>query len=181
MLDLATGREIAGDISRRIGASHYCERFEVCGSIRRGRPQVHDIDLVVIPKDEDRGWYDITKWAESVVVPGERMSRGMKIVSFTGRFQVGSRKVDAQVDINRATEESWGMLVLAKTGSAQHNVWMAKEAQRLGMKFCPTRGLVRDGHCVAGRDEEAVFKALGLPWIGPALREMRGWRPVWQR
>ena len=31
--------------------SPYCERIEIAGSLRRGKPEVHDIEIVAEPKD----------------------------------------------------------------------------------------------------------------------------------
>ena len=129
----------------------------------------------------EQSWVAIRNWAVKTRVPGERITAGTKLISFTGEFDLGTRKVQCQVDVNRAGGENVGMLLLAKTGAKEHNVWLASRAKRLGMKFCPTRGIERGGEIIAGRTEQEVFQALGLAYVEPNLRECRGMRPLWQR
>lgn len=48
-IPLETAEKAATDIVDAL--TPYCERIAVAGSIRRKKPWVHDIDLVLIPKD----------------------------------------------------------------------------------------------------------------------------------
>ena len=49
----------------------YCERIEIAGSIRRARPEVNDIDLVVIPRTEPReekvDMFQTEKWEANLL------------------------------------------------------------------------------------------------------------------
>ncbi len=49
---LEEAKAIALRVCERIAPA--CERVEVAGSIRRGKPQVGDIELVVIPRFETK-------------------------------------------------------------------------------------------------------------------------------
>ncbi|MBA7670781.1 hypothetical protein ES703_78928 [subsurface metagenome] len=49
-MELEKAKTIAGVVVEAIKV--YCDRIEVAGSIRRQRPIVNDIDLVVIPNDQ---------------------------------------------------------------------------------------------------------------------------------
>jgi DNA polymerase/3'-5' exonuclease PolX len=49
-MELKRAQEIASQVITKLAP--YCERIEVAGSIRRRRPFVHDIDVVVIPTNQ---------------------------------------------------------------------------------------------------------------------------------
>jgi DNA polymerase/3'-5' exonuclease PolX len=49
-MELSRAREIAKRVL--VLLRPFCERAEIAGSIRRGKPEVGDIEIVVIPKDE---------------------------------------------------------------------------------------------------------------------------------
>lgn len=178
MLALEAARAVAAEAKRLFG--RYCQRWEVAGSVRRGRPQVHDLDIVCMPIDM-KAWMELGMTAKGLHVSG-RYVAGPRNLSLVGRWQVpgGSHKVECQVDINSAHELNWGMMLLSKTGSVEHNIWLASRAKKAGMTFSPYQGIMRDGHVIAGATEEEVFKALGLALVPPEQREMRGTRPAWQ-
>jgi DNA polymerase (family X) len=88
-----------------------------------------------------------------------------------------------QVDLKIIPEESWGAALYYFTGSKDHNVAVRTIAQEKGWtlndyglyeddgKPAPhTRGLKP----IASRTEEEIFKAMGLPFIPPEIRENRG-------
>ena len=177
-LDLATARAVAANVKREVG--DYCSVCETAGSVRRGRPEVHDVDLVLVATDL-AAWAEITGWAKRVSVAGTSVRAGAQIVSFTGAFSVDGIPLAAQVDLNRATKENFGMMLLAKTGSKEHNIWMAQRAKTGGRKFCPTRGIESGGNIIAGRSEGEVFRALRLAFVEPKDREMAGAQPRWMR
>jgi len=56
---LADARVIAESLMAALGPG--CERIEIAGSIRRGRPDVGDIELVAIPRIEQirDGFFDL--------------------------------------------------------------------------------------------------------------------------
>jgi len=84
-----------------------------------------------------------------------------------------------QVDFYRAKPETYGIHKLIRTGSAEHNIYLAKLAIKKGMRLHYSKGLVnKSGEIVAGKDEAGVLHALGLPYIKPELREMVRGRPV---
>jgi len=84
-----------------------------------------------------------------------------------------------QVDIYRAAEKNFGVLKLVRTGSGDHNAWLASYARSKGMMLKYSEGLVKDGVVLAGETEEGVFSALGLPYVEPPKREIVNGKPVW--
>ena len=121
--------EEAGLLADRIihSIEHLCDpgKIEVVGSIRRKRPEVHDIDIVLIP--QEWMWSMIiqklkTHMLAHVVEAGPELAR-LKVPT-------GATSEPMQVDIYHARPETWGVLLLIRTGSTQHNVMLCSAAQR---------------------------------------------------
>ena len=84
-----------------------------------------------------------------------------------------------QVDFYRAKPQTFGILLLVRTGSAEHNVWLAGCAISKGMRIKYSEGLIKDNSVIAGETEKGVFEALGLPCPLPSEREIVDGKPVW--
>jgi DNA polymerase (family 10) len=78
-----------------------------------------------------------------------------------------------QVDLRVVPERSFGAALVYFTGSKAHNIALRRRAQDRGLKL-NEYGAFRGKRFVAGRTEEEVYAAVGLPWIPPELREDRG-------
>ena len=132
------------------------KKMEVVGSIRRQRPSVNDIDLLVIPSNQ--GLLDTKLRELGCQFGGPKIRR----LVYKG----------ALVDIYIAGDDTWAMLLLVRTGSTAHNKQLAIRAKRLGLHFAADgRGILQDNKPIAYRSEEEIFAALGLPYIEPHMRE----------
>ena len=136
----------------------YCDRIEVAGSIRRGRVNVRDIDIVAIPNEDKilaAGYFGRQHLISAVAQnsPGQR--NGPDMASF--KYQ------NAPVDIYWATPSSWGTLLLIRTGSKQHNIKLAMLAKNKGWQLKASREGLFDAYKrrIAGDTEEHIFNALG--------------------
>jgi DNA polymerase (family 10) len=78
-----------------------------------------------------------------------------------------------QVDLRVVPPESFGAALCYFTGSKEHNVHLREIAKKQGLKV-NEYGVFRGETRVAGKTEEDVYAALGLPWIPAELREDRG-------
>src|SRR5207249_7997989 len=65
--------------------------------------------------------------------------------------------------------ESWGSALQYFTGSQAHNIATRKIAIAQGLKLSEW-GVFRGTKQIAGKTEEEVYKAIGLPFIAPELR-----------
>lgn len=130
-------------------------QVEVCGSVRRAKPEVGDLDLVVA------GELD---WLREPACPWRYVDGGDR--KATIEFQ------GMQVNIVRAEPEEWGAALLYFTGPQQYNIAYRARAKRMGLKL-NEHGLWRGEHRVAGRTEEEVYQALGKEWKEPAMRGAR--------
>ena len=135
------------------------------GSLRRGRETVGDLDLLVTGPGATAALEPFARWSKV----NEVLARGENKVS----ARVGSEGL--QVDVRTLPVDTFGAAMQYFTGSKEHNVAIRTRAVRMGLKLSEY-GLFRadDNARVAGETEESVYRALGLPWIPPELRENAG-------
>jgi DNA polymerase/3'-5' exonuclease PolX len=163
-----TSAEIAHAIARKIVAElkPACDRIEVVGSLRRGKPTVHDIDIVLLPK--------LQSGPSLEIVLSGLIQRG-SLTPVRGKDKIRSfvaTKTGVPVDIYVATEETWATLLLIRTGSKEHNIKLARRALDLGMKLRASGDGIEgsDGTLTRVTAEEEVFSLLGLSYLRPEER-----------
>jgi DNA polymerase/3'-5' exonuclease PolX len=160
----------------------YCERIEIAGSIRRGKAEVHDVDVVAIPKAVDMpgGLVGLAHFTESQVW-ASLLSVALKkcgvLVAISGSELLRCVFADTgfQVDIHRARTEIWGVILLVRTGSRDHNIQLCALAKSKGLKLSAAEGVVTQegfGKIIASRSEQEIFDALGLAFVEPQNREV---------
>jgi len=83
--------------------------------------------------------------------------------------------VALQADVRVVEPAAYGAALQYFTGSKEHNVTLRERAIKKGLKL-NEYGVwkVDGGRRVAGKTEEDVYKAVGVPWIPPELREDLG-------
>ena len=69
--------------------------------------------------------------------------------------------------------------MLVRTGSAEHNMWLAGHAFSKCMRIKYSEGLIKESVAIAGETEQGVFDALCLPYTLPTQREKAENKPVW--
>lgn len=154
-MELKQATEIAHEIVQAL--QPFCQKIEVAGSIRRKKPFVHDIDIVLIPANQG-----------SLLVAlrdvGTRIKEGSAIVQRQYR--------GAMVDFYIATPETWYTLLLIRTGSKEHNIRLTTLAKRRGWHLHASgKGLTNgNNERIAGDSEESFFEALGIPYLPPGAR-----------
>jgi DNA polymerase (family 10) len=171
-LDLETAQQLAGEIKAAV--EHLCEKIEVAGSIRRQKPKVHDVDFVVVAKS-DADWQRINEALKRLKAK-PNCSGNQTIKAY-----IPCRGGIFQVDFYRAKPSTFGIHLLIRTGSADHNMWLAGCAISKGMRLKYSEGLIKDAASIAGEDEKGVFGALGLPFPPPTEREIIDGKPAWMQ
>lgn len=163
-MELARGITLANEIIAEL--KPYCRplRIEVVGSIRRKKPDVNDIDIVLVPADPWNLFPAIEKLGPYHVNENGQISHGAKI-----------RRIDyklAQIDFYIATEEIWATLLLIRTGSKENNIRLCTHAKNKGWHLAANGDGLFDqsGKRIAGDTEESIYKALGLPYQAPEKR-----------
>ena len=169
-LDLKEAEEIGARVKAAV--EPLCGMIEVAGSIRRQRSKVHDIDFVVVTKN-DTDWQKINEKLKKL--KAKPNCSGNSVIKTFLPCQNGL----FQVDFYRAKPQTFGILLLVRTGSAEHNVWLAGCAISKGMRIKYSEGLIKDNNAIAGETEKGVFEALNLPCPLPSEREIVEGKPVW--
>ncbi|MDI6755534.1 MAG: helix-hairpin-helix domain-containing protein, partial [Thermodesulfobacteriota bacterium] len=140
------------------------KQLEAAGSFRRRKETIGDLDILAICGKSCQVMDHFTEYGEvaEVLARGETRS--------SVRLQCG-----LQVDVRVLEEESYGAALHYFTGSKAHNVAIRDRAKELGLKISEY-GVFRakDEKRLSGAQEEDIFKAVGLPFIPPELREDRG-------
>ena len=160
---MAEGAEVAAALATALREHAPDAEITVVGSLRRGCETCGDLDIVAAGAaptlmEAFTGY----RLVERVLARGETKSS----VLLWGGFQA---------DLRRVGRENLGAALQYFTGSKAHNIALRDRAIGLGYKL-NEYGLYRtdDGTLVAGADEEEIYRALGLSWIPPELRENRG-------
>ena len=158
------------------------ESVEVCGSIRRWRATIGDVDLLVASDAREPIVEAFTEWPEADAT----------IEAGTGKASV--RADGTRVDLRIVDGEEFGAALQYFTGSRAHNVAVRNRAIDRGLKL-NEYGLFdvsevedadaagddaadvdgrRVGERVAGATEDGVYEALDMDPVPPELREDRG-------
>ena len=159
-LALPLANELLGTLRKVPGVT----RVSTAGSLRRMKETVGDLDLLVASTRASRVMDAFTHapFCARVLAAGPTKS---SILTPDG----------LQVDLRVVGPDSFGAAQQYFTGSKEHNVRLRELASRQGYKVNEYGVFrVRTGKRVAGREEADVYRALGLPWIPPELREDRG-------
>ncbi|HSO07237.1 MAG TPA: DNA polymerase/3'-5' exonuclease PolX [Pelomicrobium sp.] len=159
--NLAVAAQYAHALVTHLKTARGVRRVEVAGSFRRWRETVGDLDILVTGKGTDA----IARFVGYDEV-AQVISRGptrAAVVLASG----------LQVDLRVVPEESYGAALHYFTGSKAHNIAIRRLAQSRGLKI-NEYGVFKGRRRVAGKTEESVCAAVGLPWIPPELREDRG-------
>jgi DNA polymerase (family 10) len=159
---LAEAKVFADAVVRHLKRAPGVGQVEVAGSFRRRRETVGDLDLLVTCRRADPV---MDRLADYQAV-AEVLARGK--TKMTVRLRSG-----LQMDLRVVPEASYGAALQYFTGSKEHSIQLRRRALQRGLKI-NEYGIFRGTKCIAGCTEEEVYKAVGLPWIPPELREARG-------
>lgn len=172
------------------------DRLKVCGSLRRMKAEVGDVEIVFVPRTrlvrtEQRDLFG-TLLAPAVEAPetdalftallgagalGKRLKCDGTQTWGTWIKLAVHRRTEVPVDFFSCTEDAWWNLVTCRTGGALSNVAVASAAKAMGWKwnmspqspgFDRLVGLAVEVHPVAS--EREVFEFVGLPYLQPEAR-----------
>jgi DNA polymerase (family 10) len=133
------------------------------GSLRRGRPTVGDLDILVAADDTPavvRAFTTLPLVARVESAGDEKAS----ILLHNG----------TQADLIAVPPALWGSALQHFTGSKAHNIRFRELALARGSSFSEHGFRRADGTVLTCATEEEVYAAVDLPWIPPELREDEG-------
>lgn len=155
---LSLGRSLLASIRQLPGV----ERAELCGSARRYKDTVGDLDFLVASRE-----------GKAVVEGFVRLPQVKEIYAKGKERATVFLNNGLQVDLRVVPPESYGAGLQYLTGSKAHSIRLRALAQEKGLKLSEY-GVFRGEKRLAGETEEGVYAALGLPFIPPPLREDHG-------
>jgi DNA polymerase (family 10) len=163
-MPLGAALPLAEAICTALEALEGTDRISLAGSVRRMRETVKDIDILVTstrPARVMEAFVALPNVAE-VIAHGETKS--------SVRLREG-----IQADLRVVAPECFGAALQYFTGSKQHNIRVRELAQRQGLKV-NEYGVFdeKTNRRVAGATEEEVYRAIGLAFVPPEIREDGG-------
>lgn len=158
---LSTALPYAESIVNELKKLDAVEKITIAGSLRRMRETVGDIDILVVSKSPEEVMDAFTSLdgVEDVIAKGDTKS------------SIVIKGMD--VDLRVVGAESFGAAAHYFTGSKHHNIRIRELGVRKGLKI-NEYGIFRGDKKIGGKNEEDVFKNVGLAYIPPELREDHG-------
>ena len=170
LTDLATARHIVEDMADLLASA--CERLEIAGSIRRGKPAVKDAELVAIALP------GLLSYIDQLVDNGliAKALYGDKQLTRWGNKYRGMQYGNMKIELFLADEDNWGYQYWLRTGPGDANTFvMSWLKHRKDAPIYADGGMWwwkrPDGDArLAVRDEVAMFHLLGMEYIEPQHR-----------
>lgn len=170
----------------RTALEPFCERIVIAGSLRRQKPDVGDIELLLIPKvgtrqkdlldteQYDRAGEFIDGWLKSGVVAKRPNKNGVFTWGSQNRLAVHV-KSGIPLDIFTTTPACWFNALVVRTGPKDSNLLITTTAQKKGYSFEAYGSGFRslNGHNPYHQttSERDVFEFIGLPYLEPRDRK----------
>lgn len=150
------------EIIKKISSLKEVEKINVAGSVRRKKETVKDVDILVASSKPKKIMDFFTSMKEVEKVWGKGLTKSSVRV-----------KEGFDIDLRIVKKNSFGAALQYFTGSREHNIKTRKIAISKGLKL-NEYGVFKREKKIAGKTEEEVYKAIGLPFIPPEIREDRG-------
>jgi DNA polymerase (family 10) len=145
-------------------------RMELGGSLRRRKETINDIDILASAADPGPVMERFITLPQVVQVTNHGDTKSSVIAS----HDAGSgKKILMNADLRVVSDEQFPFALHYFTGNKDHNVAMRVRAQAMGLKL-NEYALANEERSVKVKDEAGLFKAFGLEYIPPELRENTG-------
>ncbi len=170
-----------------------CTRIEIVGSVRRGKPEVHDIELLLTVKNEK----PVPEFGRPASIHETKLDKILSDLEYQEILRHANDKKDGPKYKKRALRlpgefnefcldlfivsppADWGVLSVIRTGPSDFSRWMVTQKRYGGA--LPNSCRVKDGAVYDEGDgskynlpeEEDFFKLCGLGWMEPGQRAAR--------
>lgn len=166
---LPVALSVAEQFRELLLATKLCQKIAIAGSVRRRKETIGDIDLLVSAREKD----------VQNIMDAFCTAEGVAEILAKGETKASVRLSNAlQIDLRVVPLAVFGAALHYFTGSKEHNVHirqMGIKKKRTISEWGVYEGTAGNkGILLASTTEEDVYKAVGLPFIEPELREDRG-------
>jgi DNA polymerase (family X) len=145
-------------------------RIELCGSLRRQRETIKDIDILVSSDDAAPIMDAFVKGPQVQQIIGKGDTKAS--IMAVGLDDQGKRFL-MNADLRVVSDKQFPFALNYFTGSKEHNVTMRQRAIQYGLKLNEYE-LAGAKKKVACKDEADIYRALDLDYVEPELRENTG-------
>jgi DNA polymerase (family 10) len=161
-MNLGSAFPVAKRIVEALRQKTGSQKIEWAGSLRRMKENIGDIDILATGADHEKIVHAFTHLPEvkEVLASGETKA---SVIAEGG----------TQIDLRVVEEGSYGAALQYFTGSKGHNIRLRGIAKAKGIKI-NEYGVFKGEKKIGGKEEEEVYRCLGMDWIEPELREDRG-------
>ncbi len=160
------------------------DRWEICGSIRRRKPDIGDAEHLVIPRIVKRTSTDglfstevevnaLWEGADKLVADGVVAKHLYGATGFRwGEKYRGMEFGGMLHEIWTATPTNWGCKSIIRTGPAEYSERVVTKLKMGGMYRQHEGDLIHvgTGQVVPVPDEQTYLRLAGLPWVEPEDR-----------
>jgi DNA polymerase (family 10) len=145
-------------------------RMAVCGSLRRRKETVKDIDLLVSSDDPAPVMEHFVKLPGVVQLIGQGPTKASVIYAAN---TPGGKRILMNADLRVVRDEQYPFALHYFSGSKEHAKAMRIRAQQYDLKLNEYE-LAGPNKSIPCKTEEDIFKALGMAYIPPEMREDTG-------
>ncbi len=153
---------VAREILKKLENLKEVQKASIAGSLRRRKETIGDVDFLVVSSKPEKVMDFFT------TLPGVKKIWGKGQTKSSVHLKEGF-----DMDLRVVPAKSFGSALQYFTGSKEHNVATRKLAIAKGLKLSEW-GVFDGTKQIAGKTEEEVYKAIGLNYIEPELREDNG-------
>jgi len=162
---LSFAQDVADELIAYLEKVPGVESVTPAGSLRRGKETVGDLDLLASGPGAEAAIDTFVAHPKVHEILGKGPNKASVRFGLDG----------LQVDLRALPKQSYGAGLQYFTGSKEHSVALRARAQKMGLtlnEYALAR--VETKEPVASETEEEIYRALGLDWIPPELRENQG-------
>ena len=164
-LSLGEVLPMAEDVIARLKQTGLVKQISEGGSLRRRKDTIGDIDLVAETSDPN-----------ALSEAFAELPQVQRVIESGGTMTSVLTRSGLRMDLRVAEPAHFGAMLHHFTGSKYHNIKLRGMARDMGltMNDYGVHRIDTGKTVVPGRDEEEVYRVLGLPLIPVELREDRG-------
>jgi DNA polymerase (family 10) len=159
---LSEAQEMAERVLRQLRDLPGVKRGEICGSVRRRKETIGDLDILVSSDDPEPVMEAFVRLPEVAQVA----ARGPTKSSVVLENGIGC-------DLRVVSDRQFPFALHYFTGSKEHNIAMRARAQSYGLKLNEYE-LAGPRRSIPCKEESDIFAALDMDYIPPELRENTG-------
>jgi DNA polymerase (family 10) len=152
----------ARSILAKLEALPEVKKATIAGSLRRRKETIGDVDFLVVATDAKKVMDFFCELPDVEKIWGKGGTKAS--VHLTSGYDM---------DLRVLPEKSYGSALQYFTGSKDHNIMTRKIAIQKGLKLSEW-GMFDGAKQIAGKNEEEVYRALGMDCPPPEIRENEG-------